>query len=153
MLVARSCPTLCDPMACSPPDSPVHRFLQARILEWVGVPFSRGSYRPRDWTQISCIEGEFFTLWATLNGTLVQNWERSIFPKGDKAVYCHPPYLAYMQSTSCKMPYWMNHKLESWFLGEISTTSDKQMIPLYGRKWRGTRVSWWGSKRKVKMLA
>ena len=45
-----------------------------------------------------------------------------------KAVYCHPAYSTYMQSTSCEMLGWMNHKLESRFLGEISTTSDKQMI-------------------------
>ena len=43
-----------------------------------------------------------------------------------KTVYCHPAYLSYMQSTSCKMPGWMNHKLESRLLGEISTTSDMQ---------------------------
>ena len=43
-----------------------------------------------------------------------------------KAVYCHPAYLTYMQSTSCKMPGWMNHKLESRLLGEISITSDMQ---------------------------
>ena len=47
-----------------------------------------------------------------------------------KAVYCHSAYLTYMQSTSCKMPGWMNHKLESRLPGEISTTSDMQMIPL-----------------------
>ena len=47
-----------------------------------------------------------------------------------KAVYCHPAYLSYMQSTSCEMPGWMNHRLESGLLGEISTTSDMQMIPL-----------------------
>ena len=47
-----------------------------------------------------------------------------------KAVYCHPAYLIYMQITSCEMPSWMNHKLESRFPGEISTTSDMQMIPL-----------------------
>ena len=47
-----------------------------------------------------------------------------------KAVYCHPAYLTYTQSTSCEMPGWMNHKLESKFPGEISTTSDMQMIPL-----------------------
>ena len=46
-----------------------------------------------------------------------------------KAVYCHPAYLTYMQITSCEMPPWMNHKLESRFPGEISTTSDMQMIP------------------------
>ena len=47
-----------------------------------------------------------------------------------KAVYCHPAYLTYMQSTSFEMPGWMNHKLESILLGEISTTSDMQMMPL-----------------------
>ena len=47
-----------------------------------------------------------------------------------KAVYCHPAYLTYMQSTSCQMPDWMNSKLESRLLEEISTTSDMQMIPL-----------------------
>ena len=41
-----------------------------------------------------------------------------------KAVYCHPAYLTYMQSTSCEMPDWMKHKLESRLLGEISITSD-----------------------------
>ena len=56
-----------------------------------------------------------------------------------KAVYCHPAYLTYMQSTSCKMPGWMKHKLESRLLGEISITSDMQMTPPYGRKQRGTK--------------
>ena len=46
-----------------------------------------------------------------------------------KAVYCHPAYLTYMQNTSCEMLGWMKHKLESRLLGEISITSDKQMIP------------------------
>ena len=46
-----------------------------------------------------------------------------------KAVYCHPAYLTYMQSTSCKILGWMTHKLESRLRGEISTTSDTQMIP------------------------
>ena len=47
-----------------------------------------------------------------------------------KAVYCHPAYLTYMQSTSCEMPGWKKHKLESRLLGEISITSDMQMTPL-----------------------
>ena len=46
-----------------------------------------------------------------------------------KAVYCHPAYLTYMQSTSCEMPGWMKHKRESRLLGEISITSDMQMTP------------------------
>ena len=46
-----------------------------------------------------------------------------------KAVYCHPAYSTYMQSTSCEMPGWIKHKLESRFLGEIPTTSDMQKTP------------------------
>ena len=46
-----------------------------------------------------------------------------------KAVYCHPAYLTYMQSTSCKTPGWMKLKLESRLLGEISITLDTQMTP------------------------
>ena len=51
-----------------------------------------------------------------------------------KAVYCHPAYLTYMQSTSCEMPGWMKHKLESRLSGEISITSDMQMAPLLLQK-------------------
>ena len=58
--VTQSCPTLCDPMDCV-----VHGLLQARILEWVSFPFSRGSSQPRDRTRVSCIAGGFFTSWAT----------------------------------------------------------------------------------------
>ena len=47
-----------------------------------------------------------------------------------KAVYCHPAYLTCIQSTSCEMPGWMNHKLKSRLPEEISTTSDMPMIPL-----------------------
>ena len=57
--------TLCDPMDWSLPGSSVHGILQARILEWVALPFSRGSFLPRDWTWISCIAGMFITVWAT----------------------------------------------------------------------------------------
>jgi len=46
-----------------------------------------------------------------------------------KAVYCHPAYLTYMQSTFCEIPSWMIYKLESRFPGEISLTSDIQMTP------------------------
>ena len=65
VLVTQSCPTLCDPMDCNPPGSSVYEILQARILEWVAIPFSRGSSQPRDWTQVSCTAGRFFTNWAT----------------------------------------------------------------------------------------
>ena len=65
VLVTQSCPTLCDPTDCSPPGSSVHGILQARVLEWIAVPFFRGSSWPRDWTWISWVAGRFFTIWAT----------------------------------------------------------------------------------------
>ena len=60
MKVAQLRPTLCDPV-----DYTVREILQARILEWVAFPFSRGSSQPRDWTQVSRIVGGFFTSWTT----------------------------------------------------------------------------------------
>ena len=65
VLITQSCPTLCNPMDCSLPGSSVHGILQARILVWVAIPFSRGSSQPSDRTQVSLIEGRFFTIWAT----------------------------------------------------------------------------------------
>ena len=56
-----------------------------------------------------------------------------------KAVYCQPVYLTPMQSTSCKMPGWMKHKLESRLPGEISITSDMQMTPPLWQKMKGTK--------------
>ena len=64
VLVAQSCLTLCNPVDCSQPSSSVHGILQARTLGWVAIPFFRGSSWPRDWTQVSCITGRFFTGWA-----------------------------------------------------------------------------------------
>ena len=60
----------------------------------------------------------------------MEQWTGSKLGKGNvKAVYCHPAYLTYTQSTSCEMPGWMKHKLKSRFPGEISMTSDMQMTP------------------------
>ena len=63
VIVAQSCPTLWDPIDCSLSGSSVHGILQARILEWVAISFSRESSQPRDPTQISCTTGGFFTIW------------------------------------------------------------------------------------------
>ena len=65
-----------------------------------------------------------------------------------KAVYCHPAYLTYIQSTSCEMPGWMKHKLESRLPGEISVTSDMQMTPPFDRKQRGTKEPLEESERR-----
>ena len=62
---AQLCPTLCDLMDCSPPGSSVHGILQARILEWVAISFSRGSSQLRDRTRVSRIVDRRFTVWAT----------------------------------------------------------------------------------------
>ena len=59
--VAHSSPALCDPMDCSLPGSSVNGILQARILEWVAISFSKGSSQPRNWTQVPHIAGRFFT--------------------------------------------------------------------------------------------
>ena len=65
VLIAQLCPTLCDPIDCSPPGSSVHGILQAGTLEWVAIPFSRISSWPRNWTPVSYIAGRFFTIWTT----------------------------------------------------------------------------------------
>ena len=74
-LVTQSCPALCDPMDCSLLGNSV----QARLLEWVAMSFSRGSSKPRDRIQDSCIAGGFFTTRASLVAQLVKNmplmWE------------------------------------------------------------------------------
>ena len=67
-LVTKSRQIPVTPMDCSLPDSSVHGIFQARILEWVAILFYRGSSRPRDQTQVSCIAGRFFTTWATREG-------------------------------------------------------------------------------------
>ena len=66
--VAQLCPTLCDPM-----DYTVYGTLQARLLEWVAFPFSRGSSQSRDQTQVSHIAGKFFTSWATREAQSILN--------------------------------------------------------------------------------
>ena len=63
--VAQSCVTLCDPIDYSLPISSVHGILQARILKWAAIPFSRGSSWPRDWSRVYCIARRFFIVWVT----------------------------------------------------------------------------------------
>ena len=75
VLIAQSCPTLCNPMDCSLPGSAVQGILQSRILEWVAIPLSRESSWPKDWTWVSCIAGRFVTVWATREA----HWETNSF--------------------------------------------------------------------------
>ena len=77
----QSCTTLCSTMDCSLPCSSVHGILQVRILEWVAMPSSRGSSQSRDGTQVSCIAGVFFTIWATreAHSGIVLNYYTRLF--------------------------------------------------------------------------
>ena len=92
MEVVQLCPTFCNPMDCSLSGSSVHGILQAKILEWVAISFSRGSSGPRNWIWVSCTTGRFFTIWATREdqGRKVQvlfyqnDWNKSRTP-------CHIP--------------------------------------------------------------
>ena len=74
VLVTQSCPALLNPMDDSLPRSSVHGILQARILESVAIPFSRGSSWPRDQTQVSHIVDRFFTVWAIREAPRILLW-------------------------------------------------------------------------------
>ena len=96
-LVTKSCPNLCDPMDCSLPGSSVQGILQARILEWVAISFSRGSSQPRDWTgvsYVSCTGRQVLYHWCQLGSPgirwelrlwLLQEWN---WCKGSKGTRC-----------------------------------------------------------------
>ena len=81
--VTQACPTLCNPMDCSLPGFSIHGIVQARILEWVAISFSKGSSQPRDQTQVSCIAARLFTIWATRES---QGWIYSAFILSDKHI-------------------------------------------------------------------
>ena len=72
--VIKSCPTLCDPMNYT-----VYGIVQARILEWVAIPFSRGSSQPRDRTQVSCLAGGFLNSWATREAHSTVEWVNKLW--------------------------------------------------------------------------
>ena len=87
--VAQSCLTLCDPMDCSLPGSSVHGILQARILEWVDIFFSRGTSQPRDISRVSHIAGRLFTIWATREVSSVEtkDFQRGAKSRGTAAIF------------------------------------------------------------------
>ena len=86
---SQSCLTLCDPMDYSQSGSSVHGIPQARILEWVAIPFSRGSSWPRGWTQVFCIAGGFFTIWATREAHQIGLQDRNTSPGTQKKTSKH----------------------------------------------------------------
>ena len=122
------------------------------------------------WITINCVKfwkrWEYQTTWPALREICIQvrkqqlelDMEQQTGSKSGKqyakAVYCHPAYLTYMQSTSWEMLDWMKYKLESRLPGEITITSDMQMTsPLWQKAKRNWRASWWKWKRRVNKLA
>ena len=68
--ITQSCSILCDPMDCGSPGFSVHGILQARIIQWIVIRFCKGSSWLKDWTQMSCTAGRFFTIWATREASI-----------------------------------------------------------------------------------
>ena len=110
VLAPQSCLTLCDPMDCSRSGSSVHGILQARTLEWVTIPFSRGSSRPRDRTQVSCIAGRFFSIWTTsegqffLKGRSKQRPPPPVATTTDGSVTPNSSFFSHAQSAAVRFP-------------------------------------------------
>ena len=90
VLVTQSHPTLCDHVDYSLPGSSVHRTLQARILEWVAISFSRGSSWLRDLVQVSFIADRFFTVWVTFRFSSVQSLSR-LWLQPHESQHSRPP--------------------------------------------------------------
>ena len=126
--------------------------------------------KPQVWITMNC--GKFFKRWE-YQATWPATWETCMQVRkqqsevdmeqqtGSKqetesveAVYCHPAYLTYIQSTSWETRGWKKHRLESRLSGEISIISDMQMTPpLWQKVKSNTKASWWKWKRRVKKLA
>ena len=104
VLVAQSCLTLCDTLDCSPPGSSVHGILQAGILEWVAIPFSRRFSQLKNWTRVSCIVGRFCTIWDTREtpGLVYQ----LVIDQGKQRGYCLMGLNVKSRSTAAFTPWW-----------------------------------------------
>ena len=102
VLVVESCLPLWNAMGCKAPGFLVHGILQARVKDWVAIPISKASSQPRDQTQVSCIAGGFFTIWAT---------QESLRVKHVYIQFCNPP----RDSLSCVSLCLLTHFLQEAF--------------------------------------
>ena len=117
--VVQSCPTLSDPTDCSPPGSSLHGILQAKVLEWGAISFSRGSSWPRDWTLVSCIPGRHFNLWATNGIILINNYLKC------KWLECpNRKTKTGQMDTKTRPLYMLSTRHPSWNKGHIQTESE-----------------------------
>ena len=157
--VTQSCLTVYKTMDCSPPDSSVREILQARILEWIAIPFSRGSSWPRDRTWISHIAGRFFTIW-TINSVqfggsvMSSSWwlqhTRPLCPSPTPGAYsnpcpssrwCHPttltsiiPFSSCLQSFPPSGSFPMS-QLFAWGDQSIGVSASASVLPMNIQDW------------------
>ena len=116
-LIAQSCWTLWDPMDCSPPGSSVYGILQARILGWNAIPFSRGCSWLRDRTQVSCIADRFFTSWATKEASLTFSSVKFSSVTQSCPTLCNP-----MNCSTPGLP--VHHQLQEFTQTHVHQVSD-----------------------------
>ena len=145
LLLAQSCPTLCSPSASS-----VHGILQARILEWVAMTFSRGSFQPRNRTQVSCIASRFFTIWATRDNSIWKRSELSIKRSGTRIHFEHSVNLTTIPCSPLlylgalwlhrvqEMDRWSLTRETSWWPGGAMSLRDASSL-----WWRVYTHHWW----------
>ena len=121
VLVTWSCRTLCNPMDYSPPGSSVHGIFQARVLEWVAISSSRGSFQHRDWTQFSCIAGRFFTIWATRKAVNIDvsclGWSYSLM--SHLSSHTILKYSKLLHKFTTHISKIVKPALSTWYLGDI----------------------------------
>ena len=128
VLVAQLWPTLCDPTDCSQPGFSVHGILQGRMLEWIVIPFYRGTSQPRDRTLVFCLTGRFFTVCTT--GKLMQrnteSWTESRIRLFHFFLIPSPlhPLAEFIIVTRCQL------SVESWNLGGRRVSSALLYPPL-----------------------
>ena len=163
MLVTQSCPTLGDLMDCNLPGSPVHGLLQARILEQVAIPFSRGSSGPKDQTQVFCMSASLVTQMVKKSYHTIQQFHFWVFIwRKQKTVIqkdkCTPVFIVALFTIAKKQP--MCPSIDEW---KKDVVYMHQGILLSHKKWnfaicynmdgsRGYYVRWTKSDREKQIL-
>ena len=119
VLVTQLCPTFCEPMNCSPPGSSDNGILQARVLEWVAISFSRGSSWPRAWTQVSCIAGRFLTVWI-FKGLC---WASKVLKNDELGALYSFAHLSFSSHGWKWTVSWPQSHLRAWYLPYTTSSS------------------------------
>ena len=125
VLVAQLCSNLCGPIDCSPPSSSAHEILKARILGWVAIPFSKGSFWPRDRTWVSRIAGRFFNIWTTREAhsmflLAIYFIYSSVYMSIPISQFTPPPPFSPLVTISfCFLHLWLYFCFINWFICTI----------------------------------